>query len=332
MVLLPHQSKTPNLYLPGLAPDGHPRTHICLPGVWGNLQTEQLRGGHGEVVMPVLLLVVRQGYLKGRATVVVFDVINAETALVESRCITSNIITDLGAVASLGVFSHNSPVGANYLALDQSVAAVTLNGTITPGAQTALTVSATGASGYSGGAPSYQAANAASTFQANASNTGIKQNNNNAGVVSATVGLDTLYGTGITVSLGTSNAEGVAGSVTANSATNVNITSYVTTKTHTSGDWVVANGSTSDNPGSAPAGIQFSTAVTAVPSGFGIGGRSVVLTYTFVQGTITPGQYSGGWLTTAAASASGIWYGRFVLSPQAVSNNAGCSISYTIAG
>ena len=323
-MLLAHESKHENLYIPGLGRDGSPITHVAVPGFWQHHQSDQRRGGPGELYLAELFPIARQHSRKGPVGIVTVTLRDGR-GRIKSRDIVQNVLTDLGANAML---QAGLTAAGRYLCMDTSVAAAQL-GAAASGTITTLTVVGTSGGTASGGNPTFQTANAASTFQSNSSDTGIKQNNNAPGVIGTfPAGLDTTYGTGIQVSFGTAQAEGVAGSTTSNTTTNINVTSYTVTKTHSINDWVLAMGSTADNPTTAPTGPVYSTVLTPTPSGTGIGNRAQLFTYTF--SSITVGTYTGGWLLTATSWASGIALARFSMTPKYVGSSDSVTINYSV--
>lgn len=328
-MLLTHTAQE-NLYLRGLTRDGRPRMHVNFPDYWQNHRSEQAKGGPGEFYLEEAVKAARKATGAGAIGVVRVDTINSITGKLEERFIGHNIITDVGAQALLQVLSNTLPTKAPYLVLAQDVAAAQLSVATTLVATTSLSVTSTSGPLGVGGNPAFQTANAATTFQSNASNNGSKQNNNNVGVVTATVGTDTTYGTGIIISFGTANAEGVQGTTAAQAAGTINITSYTITKTHSINDWVFASPSATDNPTTNPSGAQFSTAITASPTGSGIGSRQIQLIYTFAAGTTPAGAYSSVYIANAVAFAAGVGYAHAPITPANISSTNGAQITYTV--
>lgn len=151
-----------NLYLPGLAPDGGPRTLVNVPGFWGGQSADQARGGPGDFYLPE----VQRANMDraGVSALVQIDQIDVRSGKVVRRILTHNVLTDIGAQNLLkALYTANQSLG-QYFILDTNAATAQVNATLTANATattTAITV-------VSGGNPGAVTGNKASNFKNNA--------------------------------------------------------------------------------------------------------------------------------------------------------------------
>lgn len=323
-MLIPTASKTPNLYLPGLLPDGTPRTLVDIPGYWSRHSSDQHRGGPGEIYLDEVASAAKESLNRPWLGLVQLDRISKETGKVIQRTLTHNVECDLlinNMLKLLGSTGASSLLG-QYLLIDTITAASQQTGGAINGASGAQTTIAVA----SGGAASLVAGNVSTSFLATASNVGTGQN-----VTTPGANPDVVWGTGIIWSYGTANAEYVSGTTSASTGTAINITSFTVLggKTHSATEWVVAGPSTKDNPTALPAGGVFSTAIVATyNSGAGIKNRTAQLQFTYNTST-TPGSYTGIWVANASTWATGVAYAHVVSSPQVVNTSTSLQVTYT---
>lgn len=156
---------TDNLYLPGTASDGTPRTLVAIPGYWASQSSDQSRGGPGDAYLPDLQKagMDRMG-LSAIVQIDQIDISNPAKPYIAKRIIAHNVVTDIGAQNLLkGLYNANQTLG-QYLVLDTNAATAQVNAPYTANqvtTTTAVTVIA-------GGAPSAVTGNKAATFKNNA--------------------------------------------------------------------------------------------------------------------------------------------------------------------
>lgn len=297
---------TQNLYLSGLTPDGRPKTLVQIPGYWARQLSDQARGGRGDAFLPDLLGLMRERV--GHAEVVVLDTVDNATGRVLERTITHNIVTDTGATNMLKPFANTAPALAPYLALDTASFVAVASSTIASGTATSsIPVNSVAYSAVAGNAAT------------NPDNT-----------TSAAPNSDPTTGGGLVWSYGTANAETVSGgSQAASPLTALAIASYTTAKAHNSGDNIVANPQTGDNPSAAPAGVVYSASSPAALSGTGIGNRQAQYTYTF--GTATPaGNYTGLWVVTSTTWAAGVGLTHLSFPAKNINSSTSLQVVYSV--
>ena len=322
-----------NLYLPGVLPDGTPRTLVDIPGYWGRTRSDQHRGGPGEAYEVDLSRTLREAH-GGMSALVMLDRIDHATGKVLSRTLTHNVETDTVINNMLKLFGSSGAITTlgQYVALDTTTAwAVMSGGTINnaSGAQTTIVVAGNTFTGNT-----LVSGNVAANWAAAASNNGTGQNVTTPGIA----GPDAVYGTGINWSYGTSNAEWVSG-VNAGSytSTSLQIASFTVTagKSHVAGDYVVAYPSTKDGPAAAPGGM-FVNATPATPTyttTAGIGNRKVQLVSTCSSvGGFPSASYSGIWIvsfSTVGTYVSTGTYAHISSTPQVLNATTSVQVTYT---
>jgi hypothetical protein len=136
-------------------------------------------------------------------------------------------------------------------------------------------------------------------------------------------------GMSITLGYGTANAE----TVTVNgTSTSTSIPCTATTKTHSSGDWVVQNPLTSDNPSSVTSGYDSGALASGAftYSGTGAGNRQVQVVYDFPANASAPGSgYTDLWIASAATITTGTTAAHLTRSPLLVNGSTGANVTYT---
>jgi|GEM_PF-5534646 len=357
-MLLQHQSKHDNLYLPGLAPDGGPRTLVHIPGYWHNQLSNQHAGGAGDAYeheLGRLLLQHGSGRMAGLARL---DEVDARTGRVIKRVITHNVETDaflnrvlaefFGSTGDASAAAHLNAGGTwlgQYLSITPATATAATNGTVTV---SSVFGAVTGYPVVSGGAAALVTGIASSTFKAAATVDGTLQNTGNAATGVPTLtggkypGSDNTFGTGIILGFGTANAEVANGSTTTSLAAQIFLsgsstsqTNYTTLNAHASGDFVVAGPSSKDGPTTAPTGAQISTALVATyTAGAGVGNRKAQLQFTFTTaGGFTAGSYTDLWVINV--SSTGSWtaannaYAHVVNAPLTLNSSTNLQATYT---
>lgn len=346
-MLLAHQSKNPNLYLPGLTPEGRPRFLLNVPGAWDNMRADQGRGGPGDAYLDELCRTLLHNSPGGMAGLAILDTIDNATGLVLARDISHNVETDnFFNNQALKIFGSAAytPTQGQYLAISTATASVAQNGA------TVATTTYNATTGYpvvAGGAASLITGIASSTFKAAATVDGLLQNTGNAaaGVPSITggkyPGSDNTFGTGIIIGYGTPNAEVANGSTTTSTATAIFLsgsstsqTNYALVNAHANGDFVVAGPSCKDGPTAAPTGAQISTAIAgSATAGSGVGNRKMQLQFTFTtSGGFTAASYTDLWVitvsTTGAWTAATVPFAHTVNAPQVLNSSQSIQATY----
>jgi hypothetical protein len=315
-----------SLIVPGLQPNGRPITLVDIPGFSRRASYDQRRGGACDVGLDELAACARASLGMPVVGIVQMDRHDRRTGKLLTRLLSHNVETDQAINNMLKLFGSGgaSSTLGQYIALDTATAASVMSGSTintASGAQTTIAV-------VSGGAASAVAGNASTSFIAAASHDGTAQN-----VVTPGANPDSVYGTGIIWSYGVpANVEYVAGTVSASSATSINITSYTVggSKSHVAGDYIVAGPSTKDgSSATTPAGITYSPAQAATyTTTAGIGNRKAALSYLFP--TSTPAaSYTGIWIVTAVTWAANIGYAHVVASPQVINGSTTLTVTYT---
>lgn len=324
-------NKTPNLYLPGLRPDGTPRTLIELPGYWKNVGSQQARGGRGDAYLPELLSHLLDQ--AGVAALVQLDQIDTATGRVLARTLTHNVVTDAGAQTMLkGFGSGGAGSLGQYMVLDIGSAASQVNSAITANAS----LTAGGITVVAGGNAGTVAGNKAAAFNGNTTNTPCT---GTAGIAGAA---DTVTGGGVVLGYGLGTADYVSASATM-TATNIGVAAGQVKNAHALNEWVIALPQVTDgltntfvsavmyNSGSSTAGAT-GTALAAAPSGTGIGLRQAQFIATFTT-TSTAGGYTGLWIVTAAtlaATTAAGCYTHLSFNPQTINGTTSLQVTYTI--
>lgn len=328
-----------NLYLPGLAPDGSPRTLVALDGFWQGQNSDQRRGGPGDAYLPEL-----HDWLSDRlglSAVVILDQVRVRDdsghklrkPIVEKRILAHNVLTDLGAQAMLkGIYNANQTIG-QYMVLDTNAATAQISTALT--ANTAYS----SVSVASGGNPSAVTGNKAAQF---------KNNTTSANTTGTSAGsADPTTGGGVVLSYGTPNADYVSGeSGSASTATSIAFAaSYTVDHAHAINDWVVANPQTGDGPTSLPgtAIMYNSTAATngatgtaspATVSGTGIGNRQALWNALIFSTSSTAGSYNNLWIvnqsTIAALTAAADYLNHLSFSPLTLNSSTQVSATYSV--